>query len=158
VRELAELDSLQTALSEHLVEYLYALVPSVADPAQRRPLLAVKRAVFNGRPLPGAASKLRLPDDVAATLLERYEELQQRRHPILSTVEDTVWDESCRSLAERVIGADFRLAVVASSATLAGALDRSDKTDEIADERDQRSLYAYVCRFATKANPLHLFA
>src|SRR5207247_6448164 len=52
---------------------------------------------------------------------------------------------------------DFRLALADSSPALSAALHRRETTGAPYSAGDCGGLYAYVCRFTAKANPLHLF-
>jgi len=154
--QIVAIDAEVASLGAELVQSLYARVPSAGTATNRRRLLAIKRAVFNHKHLPSDAAAISAQDDVELwSALRRYGELLQRRRAALDGTA-TVVDEVRRALAERASGLDFRLAVAASSSTLYARLESADHLPRAFSARD-RSLYAYVCRFATKVNPLHLF-
>jgi hypothetical protein len=157
--EFLELEDELRIVADGLVESLYQTVPRATDPGTRRLLLGLKRAAFNHRSLPEWNCSLCVSSAEALsqlrTRLQCYQDLIRRRDSLLSS-SGTVLADLEKTIRDRVGAADFRHALAASSSTLNFVLDRSDRGAPIA-ARDWRSLYAYVCRFTTKANPLHLF-
>lgn len=158
--ELEENERKLRQLAQALVPRLHALVPQATNAANRRAILAVKRAVFNHRPLPDHAvfgPAVDTHPDVAADL-RRYEALRLGHNEVINGSSDLIMAELHNALADRIVATDFELALSHSSATLFSALVRFKAGAARLSCRDARSLYAYVCRFATKANPLHLFS
>ncbi len=156
LQEIDGLDRELAALSAALVAALYARVPSAA-PSQRGSLLKLKRAVFGLRPLPPFdAAALGIPTE-EQQLLNRYGSLWRAREALPAAAQSGVAAEQTLLLCERTLRFEFGLAVAFCSATLAAALQRCSGKLSALPERDLRSLYAYVCRFTAKVNPLHLF-
>jgi len=150
--ELARIESELVPLAGQLVDVIYALVPHATD-AHRRRLLEIKRAAFNRQPLPEHCRHLApLSPDLC-----RYRELVLRKQQLLTQDREVVLGELRQALAERIGATDFRLALADSSPALSAALRRRETTGAPFSARDCRGLYAYVCRFTAKANPLHLF-
>ncbi|PYR75693.1 MAG: hypothetical protein DMF86_14620 [Acidobacteria bacterium] len=150
--ELARIESELVPLAGQLVDVIYALVPHATD-AHRRRLLEIKRAAFNRQPLPEHCRHLApLGPDLC-----RYQELVLRKQQLLTQDREVVLDELRQALTERIGATDFRLALADSSPALSAALRRRETTGAPFSMRDCRGLYAYVCRFTAKANPLHLF-
>src|SRR5215831_733961 len=155
---LGELEEELAAHSRVLVDRLHSLVPQAQDAATRGQLLRLKRLTFNGRPLPknfeGRCSSLL--SSTKADLV-RYSSLLCERNNLMAESCADIAAELTNKLTLLAARIDFRLAIEASSHTLLSALERNDRRDRSLTPKDLRSLYAYVCRFTTKANPLHLF-
>lgn len=156
--ELSEQDTHLKSISASLVERLHALVPKISCPQLRRRALAMKRAIFNHRPLPGQMpSESTDPLFTLLPQLHEYAHLIRRPEELISESRDAILSELRQGIEECASRTDFRLALAASSPTLLDALRRHERLGTPLSPRDFRSLYAYMCRFSAKVNPLHLF-
>ncbi|MEM1182244.1 MAG: hypothetical protein AAGM22_28100 [Acidobacteriota bacterium] len=139
-----------------LVDELFALVPTFSEPSERRRVLKLKRAIFNGRAIPNAPEDLLPPSlrrevDTYSDLALELEGLIDRSRPdVMTTTRDGL-----HALLEE---ADFAAAVRAASPHLAADLARGNSAGGDDFTTIERSLYSYAARFFSKANPFHLFA
>jgi len=142
-------------LSDRLVEDLFELVPRAPDRHTRRRLLALKRSVFNRRPLPDLPAALPHPITVALCRLER---LRREEETLFDAHRSTVLDEIRTRIGVLIRNPRFRLACGYTSP----ALEADIRSNGVPDEEDltplERGLYSYAARFVSKANPFHLFA
>lgn len=148
-----------TQLQELVVDGLYRAVPEAPNGTVRREWLALKRAVFNGRKAPRPST---LPDGLEEKV-ERYREISQALAETFPSAADEVVGEIQDALQEVTGEPDFRRALAYSSPDLLEALEnRSSRNNPSSEDREltrlDRGVYAYLARFTTKANPLHLFA
>jgi hypothetical protein len=153
-RLLAELSRARDVL----LDALHLAVPQATDRDGRHRLLRVKRDVFNFRqpsPAPGLAPHL-------AAALARYGSLLEEEASLFTRRRAEVLAEQRRALSGLLDDASFRMACRYSSADLWEAVERHPPSGLRDDGEEystlERGLYAYAIRFASKANPLHLFA
>lgn len=140
-------------LQDQLVARLHDVVPGAPDSRARRAWLELKRAIFNQR-LPSPAAEA--PPGLEARV-ERYGALLDALETLLPACAETVVAQTQARLRAAAEQPDFRAALAYSSPDLVEALARSSPADGDFSALD-RGLYAYLARFTTKANPLHLFA
>jgi hypothetical protein len=142
---------------DDLLDALHLAVPWAVDRDERRLLIRAKRDVFNLRP-PSASG---LAPGLAA-LLARYESLLEREASLFADRRAEVLAEQRRALSGLLDDGCFRTACRYSSAGLWEEVERYRSSPAREDAEDystlERGLYAYAVRFASKANPLHLFA
>lgn len=151
--------SLMTALEtrrQPLVDELFALVPTLTEPRERRQVLKLKRAIFNGRAILSPSEDL-LPPCLRREV-ETYSDLARELEDLIDRSRPDVMTTTRNSLHALLEEAEFAAAVRAASAHLAADLARGATADGDEFTTIERSLYSYAARFFSKANPFHLFA
>jgi hypothetical protein len=159
--ERAALLAERTRTRDDLLCALHLAVPRAADRDERRLLVRTKRDVFNLR-RPSASSLAPGLAPGLAALLARYQLILEREAALFVDRRAEVLTEQRRALSRLLDDECFRSACRYSSADLWEEVERyrSSLGRENAAEYStlERGLYAYAIRFASKANPLHLFA
>ncbi|MEM9556681.1 MAG: lantibiotic dehydratase [Acidobacteriota bacterium] len=159
---LAEREALRgelESLRQPLIDALYAQVPRQPNRGARRLVLKLKRDIFNGRSPGPVDDRVVLPNGLRSTI-ERYRSAFEQNCTLLERNRAAVLASSRERLDALLDDQAFRLALSFASPDLAAAAERRPPGGSRAPRFDnlERGLYSYASRFATKANPLHLFA
>ncbi len=142
-------------LRSRLTDALYKAVPEARDRAARRRLLAIKRAVFNRRPVAEPTSEI--PAELRSPL-RRYQRLQGQLRDLFTKRSPAVVAEYRCQIEALLRDERFGLACRYASPDLYEELERGGRVAGEDLTNLERGLYSYAARFVSKANPFHLFA
>ncbi|HVX41150.1 MAG TPA: lantibiotic dehydratase [Gemmatimonadaceae bacterium] len=166
LRRTSECRDAIAALRDGLSERLYAAVGAMAERRERNKVLEVRRRLFNGRPLaPDTRAALHamlapaLVDAIAA-----YDDLLRTRERLATELETAYADDlaDARTAVRALVrDEDFQAALLLSSASLFGNLERFLKGDSRAgrsrEEQLERGLLRYLVRMGAKSTPYARF-
>jgi hypothetical protein len=154
LEERARLRACLAVARDALTDALHAAVPNAPDRDARRRLIAVKRDVFNGRPLAGASTGA---SPELEALLAAYARLADEEATLLDRRGAEVLDEVHGGIARLLEDPRFRVACFHSSPALREQLERAAPSGRTDLSPLERGLHAYAAKFVSKASPFHTF-
>lgn len=143
-------------LQAMLVDDLYEAIPLAADQSERRQLLRIRRAIFNGKPVI-TTEDLNIAQPLRKDVF-RYAALLEKRTALLESNRRTIFDELRSQLAAAVQEEEFRSILDYSCPWLISTYHRDGPGDYKDFSGGERGVYSYATKLFSKANPFYLFA